>query len=117
MTPSEAIVCDERLDAGRGSQFGGDEVAKFAHQNRLTLTASTDDLGNTFVFSHFVSCKCLLSIVVMELASQLKRFGLEMDLGWIPRSQNSEADVLTNSGFEGFKPNKRIATTFEDYNG
>ena len=96
----------------------GDRVAKHTHRKRLTLTASTDNLGNTFVLNHFMSCKYPLSIVVMELAyelaTQLRKFGLEVDLGWIPRGQNSEADSLTNSEFEGFDPNKRTLMDFED---
>ena len=78
------------------------------------MTASTDNLGNTFILNHFMSCKYPLSIVVMELATQLTMFGLEVDLGWIPRGQNSEADSLTNSEFEGFDPNKRTLMDFED---
>lgn len=92
----------------------GDKVAKQNHRKRLTLTASTDNLGNTFVLNHFMSCKYPLSIVVMELAVQLKQKGIELDLGWIPRGQNAEADALTNSEFEGFDQSKRITVNFED---
>lgn len=80
----------------------------------MSLSASTDNLGNTYVLNHFMSCKYPLSIVVMELAVQLKRLGLEMDLKWIPRGQNSEADSLTNSEFMGFDSSKRIIVEFED---
>eukprot|EP00438_Fugacium_kawagutii_P021415 Skav230573 [mRNA] locus=scaffold971:152920:156087:- [translate_table: standard] len=80
----------------------------------LTLSASTDNLGNTYVLRHFMSCKYPLSIVVMELAVQLKRRGIELNLGWIPRGQNCEADALTNEEFEGFNPNKRIHKKFEE---
>lgn len=80
----------------------------------MSLSASTDNLGNTYVLNHFMSCKYPLSIIVMELAVQLKRLGLEMDLKWIPRGQNSEADSLTNSEFMGFDSSKRITVEFED---
>ena len=80
----------------------------------MSLSASTDNLGNTYVLNHFMSCKYPLSIVVMELAVQLKRLGLEMDLKWIPRGQNSDADSLTNSEFMGFDSSKRIIVEFED---
>ena len=66
------------------------------------------------VLSHFMSCKYPLSIVVMELAAQLKIAGLELNLGWVPRGQNVESDALTNSEFEGFDPEKRIQVKFED---
>lgn len=94
----------------------GDRVAKQMHRKpkRLTLTLSTGNLGNTFVLSHFMSRKYPLSIVVMELAAQLRKKGIEMDLGWIPRGQNAEADALTNSELTGFDPGKRIDMNFED---
>ena len=57
-----------------------------------------------------------MSIVVMEVAMQLKRINLELDLGWIPRGQNTDtaADALTNGEFGGFDPAKRIKRNFED---
>lgn len=45
---------------------------------------------------------------------QLRKKGIEMDLGWIPRGQNAEADALTNSELTGFDPGKRIDMNFED---
>ena len=80
----------------------------------MSLSASTDNLGNTCVLQHFMSCKYPLSIVVMELAMQLKKCNLELDLGWAPRDQNTEADALTNNEFSGFLPEKRIEKNFED---
>eukprot|EP00435_Cladocopium_sp_Y103_P070757 s861_g36.t1 len=50
----------------------------------------------------------------MELAMQLKKINLELNLGWVPRNQNIEADALTNSEFAGFCPSKRIEKDFED---
>lgn len=83
-------------------------------RTRVTITAVTDNLGNTFVMQKFASCKFPLSIVVMELACQLRKYGIEMDLGWVPRMQNVPADALTNGEFEQFDPAKRIAVNFED---
>lgn len=74
----------------------------------LTLSASTGNLANTYVLKHFMSCKYPLSIVGMEPASQLHRLGLELDLNWVPRGQNTEADALTNGEFQGFDMSKRI---------
>ena len=89
-------------------------MADAANQGRVTLTASTDNLGNSYVLKHFMSCKYPLSIVVMELALQLQLLGLELDLGWVPRGQNAEADALTNKECEHFDQNKRIEVNFED---
>ena len=92
----------------------GDNLVDDEGISTLTLSASTDNLGNTYVLQHFMSCKYPLSIVVMELAMQLKKCNLELDLGWVPRDQNTEADALTNSDFSGFLPEKRIERNFED---
>lgn len=91
----------------------GDRLVDITCRNRLVLTASMDDLGNTHVLQHFMSCKYPLSIVVVELSVQLQKLGLELELGWIPRSQIEEADALTNQGFEDFDKSLRIEKGFE----
>ena len=92
----------------------GDELVDPSCKNVLSLTASTDNMGNTYVLQHLMSCKYPLSIVVMEVAMQLRRINLELDLRWIPRGQNVAADALTNREFAGFDPAKRIEKNFED---
>ena len=37
-----------------------------------------------------------------------------MDLGWVPRDQNTPADSLTNGIFDGFSGSKRIQVDFKD---
>ena len=66
------------------------------------------------MLQHFMSCKYPLSIVIMELAMQLKKHNLELDLGWVPRNQNVEADALTNDDFSSFPAEKRIGRNLED---
>lgn len=97
-----AVILFGDLWGGKGSR------------SMITLSGTTDNLGNTHVLKHFMSCKYPLSIVVMELAVQLKRRGVELELGWAPRSQNFEADALTNEEFEGFDMSLRIKKEFED---
>eukprot|EP00438_Fugacium_kawagutii_P008249 Skav226268 [mRNA] locus=scaffold2708:264535:265680:- [translate_table: standard] len=82
-------------------------------KGEILLTASTDNLGNTHVLRRFMSCKYPLSIVVMELALQLKEKGVELDLRWLPRRQNTEADALTNQEFGGFDNRLRIHVDLE----
>ena len=50
----------------------GEGLVELDRKNVLTLSASTDNLGNTYVLKHFMSCKYPLSIVVMELAASSK---------------------------------------------
>ena len=49
----------------------------------------------------------------MELATQLDRRGIELDLQWVPRWQNQEADDLTNERFDDFDGANRIDVQFE----
>ena len=79
----------------------------------VTLSALTDNLGNTHVLRKFGSSKYPLSIVAMELATQLDRRGIELDLQWVPRWQNQEADDLTNERFDDFSASNRVEVQFE----
>ena len=89
--------------------------AKWASgEARVSLTALTDNLGNTHVLRKFGSSRYPLSIIAMELASQLDRLGIDLDLQWVPRWQNQEADDLTNERFDDFQEENRIAVQFEE---
>ena len=81
-------------------------------RGRMAITSFTDSLVNAFAMQRFLSCKYPLSIVVMELAAQLRENALELDLQWIPRGQNEEADDLTNERFDRFDDKNRIAVDF-----
>ena len=88
--------------------------AKWAEgDSTVTLSALTDNLGNTHVLKKFGSSRYPLSIVAMELATQLDRRGIELDLQWVPRWQNQEADDLTNQRFDDFDEAHRIDVQFE----
>ena len=94
--------------------FFGDKMSAHRKRGALRLSGTTDNLGNCYVLQRLLSCKFPLSIVVMELACQLERLGLELDLAWAPRNQNVEADALTNSEFQGFDPTKRILKELDE---
>ena len=94
--------------------FFGDNPEKFRMRGAMRISGTTDNLGNCYVLQRLLSCKFPLSIVVMELACQLERLGLELDLAWAPRNQNVEADALTNSEYQGFDPKKRILKELEE---
>ena len=49
----------------------------------------------------------------MELSAQLDLRGIELDLQWVPRWQNQEADDLTNERFDDFDERRRINVQFE----
>ena len=81
----------------------------------LKLSAFTDNVANTYVLKKCLSSKFPLSVILLELAIQLKEAGLELDLGWVPRDQNIPADSLTNNIFDVFSESKRIKVEFEEF--
>ncbi|CAE8672430.1 unnamed protein product [Polarella glacialis] len=74
----------------------------------LTLGGSTDNLGNKFVVAKLQTTKYPLVCVLMEIAAMLHQAGEGLDLQWVPRLQNIEADQLTNGDFRGFDPALRV---------
>ena len=83
-------------------------------QGALTLKAYTDNKGSTFALNRLTTTKFPLNIVVMEIATILEELGLRLDLKWVPRDLNEEADRLSKGDFEGFTPNNRIQLNTED---
>ena len=53
-------------------------------------------------------------VVVAELAEQLRRRGIELDLHWAPRDQNEAVDALTNEAFGEFRPENQISVNLEE---
>ena len=71
-------------------------------------SAFTDNLGNTYAVSRLMTSSFPLCVFLMELSEQLDRRSSWLQLHWVPRQQNEEADELTNGRFEKFDPSKRI---------
>ena len=51
--------------------------------------------------------------MLTELAAQMQMRNMELDLTWVPRNQNEEADGLTNGIFEPFDMSKRVNIEIE----
>ena len=60
------------------------------------------------MLSRLMTSKFPLLVVLGELAVQLRERDLHLDLEWVPRLQNEEADALTNGDFGGFDPRRRV---------
>ena len=58
-----------------------------------------------------------LVAALMELAWKLHAANVNLDLYWLRRLQNSEADALTNCQFSGFDPAKRCRIDIASYKG
>jgi hypothetical protein len=69
----------------------------------------TDNRGNSFAVGRMLSTKFPLNIVLMELSLQLHLRHMVLDLHWIPREQNVEADELSNGIFRQFSLDKQVA--------
>jgi hypothetical protein len=83
-------------------------------EGKVLVRGATDNKGNKHVVYRFHTTKFPLSMVLMELATRLGDAGLELDLEWVPRASNVEADDLTNNIFEKFDMAKRIDLKWKD---
>ena len=72
------------------------------------LTGATDNKGNSYIVRKLASTKWPITSLLLELSEQLRRRRAILDLQWLPRDANAEADALTNLNFEGFTPGNRI---------
>eukprot|EP00435_Cladocopium_sp_Y103_P066703 s951_g29.t1 len=72
------------------------------------LKGKTDNLGNTFAISKWMSTKFPLTIFVMELAETLRLGRCALMLDWLQRDDNQLADDLTNMKFDKFEMSKRV---------
>ena len=50
----------------------------------------------------------------MELAYQLAKLEASLNLHWIPREQNEEADDLTKGRYDKFEESRRIEVSLEE---
>ncbi len=74
----------------------------------IALPTLTDNQGNEAALRKLSSNKFPLSIVIMELSAQLESRCSRLDLHWIPRESNAEADQLSNGDSSGFNPALRV---------
>ena len=80
----------------------------------MKCSAGTDNKGNMFVVNKMLTTKLPLSAVLMQLAVALAARNLWLDVAWIPRESNVEADSLTNDDFSAFDPALRIPVIWEE---
>ena len=76
------------------------------------LSGFTDNSSNSYLIDKYLSVKFPVSMVLMELSRQLSDLKAELQLHWIPREQNEEADDLSKEKFEAFDPANRIEVDF-----
>ena len=74
----------------------------------IRITGYTDNAGNTAALARLMSSKFPLVVLLTELAVQLRKRRVEMDLEWVPRNQNEAADAITNNNTSIFDPNRKM---------
>ena len=80
---------------------------------QIVMRSITDNKGNEGALTRLSSTKFPLSLISMELAAQLDRRGLRLEMQWAPREHNREADALSNGDSIGFVPGNRTVTNFD----
>ena len=74
----------------------------------VKVEAFTDNKGNSYALKKAMSTKFPLTLLVMELAEEMRANGTTVELSWIRRDENQGADDLTNENFEKFDEEKRV---------
>eukprot|EP00435_Cladocopium_sp_Y103_P048779 s1206_g14.t1 len=72
------------------------------------MRAYTDNKGNSFALCKGMSTKFPLTILLIELAEELRQQDRRMDLEWVKRDENVEADDLSNGRWEDFDLANRV---------
>ena len=83
-------------------------------QGFAKITGLGDNSGNRYCVAKMMTSKFPLNIVLMELSEQLEKRKLWLQLDWIKRDTNVEADALTNEDFHDFDPKLRMPIKIED---
>jgi len=72
------------------------------------LEAFTDNKGNMFALRRGMSTKYPLTILLMELSEVLRKSDCNLDLTWVKRDENQDADDLSNMEFKNFDMSRRV---------
>lgn len=75
------------------------------------IPAMTDNLSNEFAVKKFMTSKYPGTVLLMELAEELRAQDLGLGLRWVRRDGNQLADDLTNENFEKFDPALRVVVS------
>ena len=74
----------------------------------------TDNRGNRFAVAKLLTTKLPLAAFVAETAVQLESRRILLDVTWVPRELNAEADAITNCNVGWLNPELEIKTKFDE---
>lgn len=72
------------------------------------IPAMTDNLSNEFAVKKFMTSKYPGTVLLMELAEELRAQDMGLGFKWVRRDGNEWADDLTNEVFDKFDQAKRV---------
>lgn len=78
------------------------------------LEAFTDNRGNMFALRRGMSTKYPLTILLMELSETLRKLDCTLNLKWVKRDDNQDADDLSNLKFDNFDLGRRVEVKGEE---
>ena len=81
---------------------------------RVAMRGLTDNAGNMHIIRKLYTSSFPTAAVLMQLTTTLARRSLWLDLAWVPREENREADELTNEEFQNFDPALRMDISLKD---
>ncbi len=88
--------------------FAGELLAANDTDGMIRVTGHTDSQVSANVVSCGMSTSFLLCCVAMELAARLEASRIHLDLDWVPRELNQEADDLSNGKVAAFSSQHRV---------
>ena len=106
--PFRTISTSELLAVTVAIMVFGPQAAWRSGAGCVSVTGFTDNLSNAYLLDKFLTTKFPASLVLMELAAQLDRYSLDLNLAWIPREQNEDADDLSKERFDRFETKHRL---------
>ncbi len=74
----------------------------------VVMRAYTDNQSNVGALGKLMTTKFPLNCITMEIAYMLEELDLRLDLQWLPRDRNDEADRLSKGILDGFKTENRL---------
>ena len=93
-----------------GFVFGDRDLAR--DRSLAMVAGGTDNLATEQLARKRLTTKLPLGILLLQFHTKLWDNCLWMDLRWRPRSENVEADRLTNLDFTGFAEENRVDFKF-----
>ncbi len=80
----------------------------------ITVAGETDNRGNSYIVQRLACTKFPLVCILMEIAWELRMRGKYLEIKWIPRQQNIEADALSNLVVRDFNPAMQVKFDLEN---